>query len=158
MNAKNLKKLYRNFAKELIGLDVKIKVDNNWWYLHTDQTIGVSNVTEDFETEEILEKFFRELTQKNYSTFTVGFLHELGHFFSKRAYDLKNDFFENCLMEVSTLNMIYNIDENFTKKRFLEEYYKIETERLANDFVALAVKSKPQVIEKYDKILVKIYG
>lgn len=161
MNARNLKKLYRNFAKELVGVDVKIKVNDSWWYQHQNDFIGVANCVENEEDEKIVADFFAEfLGQSNldYSLFTIGFLHELGHFWSKKVYCLSNEFFIQNLNEVQALEIFYSLSLELTPKEYYKQYAQIETEKLANDFLALAIKNKNKIVRKYDDIFYKIYG
>ena len=151
MNNKTLRRIYKAFAKELLDTDIFIKVGSEFFYTHRDEKISVAKTIASDEFEMLIDNYF-SAQGYNYNAYTIGFLHELGHHWSKKAYRLTDEFFYECLLEVEFLRFHSKmIGQPYAET--LVDYYQIESERLANSFLEVAHRNKSEVIKKYDRIL-----
>lgn len=154
MTSKRLVKIYRQFAKELIGIDVKVKVSTSFWFSHLSKEVAVAKNVKKSEIEDLIDRYFHD-RGIHYNTYIIGFLHELGHLWSDKVYKFSDEYYMEKLQEVNWLNI--TMDENdYTGT--LEKYYQIETEKLANDFMELAINTKPDIIHKYNHLFNVIYN
>ena len=150
-----LRNLCREIADNLIGLSPTIRVENEFYFERGSETIVVSGKKLDDEFEVMIDNFFTKFLGVKLNPFLVGFLHELGHFWTKRVYKLDNEFFEKEMEEKSIIEAMSKFEIK-SYEEILEEYYKVSSERMANDFIKLVLKSKPEVVKKYNSIFNEI--
>lgn len=154
MKSKTVIKLYKKFAKELIGEDVHITISDRFWYSYEEDCLGLTKFIRRDEAEDAVAEYFARLGI-NYHPLTVGFLHELGHLWSTREYVLDDEFYDQMREELAELQIIYTF-EMLSYKEALKCYYETCAEKLANTFLLKISKEKPEVITKYDVILANI--
>lgn len=156
MKKKTLLKLYQRFGKELLGINVKVKLDEEYYFEHMSEIVGVmANIPND-EIEIYLTKYFNSIGV-NLSPYTIYYLHELGHLNHKLTHNLNKKYYDSQLLEVELLNVITE-QMSIPFDKSLEIYYQIESEKIANEYIKYAMTEKKEIVEKFNTVLEKLYA
>jgi hypothetical protein len=156
MERVNVKRLYRNFGKNLINDNINIKKDRAFYYDSDTHCIGVPHTLEREEVENAILKYFEKKGIVGLSSYTLGFIHELGHYYSEKRRNFTIEDFRNFHFQASLITFRYN-NGDYSYSELLEVYYEIENEKLANEFVFKIYKEKLEVIKRFDRLIKYIY-
>lgn len=152
---KEIKKLCQNFSKKILDTSPIFCISSYWYYDYNLETIGINTNREKNHQDEIILKFFKEKTKSNFSLFTYGFLHELGHFYSNIFEKITaDDFF---LDKAKTEKLEFSLrNGKLDFEQAIKTYYLQKTEKKANAFVKLIVAKYSCELITFEKELNKI--
>lgn len=156
MNKNTLIKLYKRFGKELLGVNIKIKLDEEYYFQHRDNIVGVMKKLPNDEMEGYVQNYFNS-KNINLNPYTIYYLHELGHMNHKITHKLNKEYYDRQHMEVEALDVATQA-LSLTFEKSLEMYYEIESEKIANEFIDYAIREKREIVEKFDKVIEQLYA
>lgn len=150
---KDLIKLFNELSEKLIGEKVEIRLEEVFSFHNRDKYITIAPYGEGKETEALISKWY---SKRNvyFSSIMIGFLHELGHYYMDKKHKLSRGFYEEQGLKVYKLRTMSGI-MGISDEKHLDLYYKIEVEKMANDFVFEVSALQKNLIAEYD---VKITG
>jgi hypothetical protein len=143
-------------TEKLINERVEIVNDNEYYFNNKDKFISI-NIFENINSDDsILVNNWFEKRGVNYSSLMIGYLHELGHYYADKHYNLNRAFYNEQLDAIALLDQIASIT-NMSDEKHLDLYYKMESEKMANDFVFDMVNRYADLIEQYDREIAKYF-
>ena len=156
MRAKSILKVYRSLAKELIGVEPIIEFDEEFAFDRSTSKIYIPMEVIRDEYEDMIDEYFsnKGITFSNY---IIGFLHELGHYYSDKSMNLTGqDYFDASIINMAIEKKVNESEIGFLEA--LELYYSwIPLEKFANDFLYDVVKNHYHTINRYNKMLSQYY-
>lgn len=153
---KRMKKMYEDFGLALIGEKINVQMTDSFWFQYSDNIIGVAVHIPSDMFEELIQNFFNSIGAEGLNAYVVGFLHELGHFWSKKVYKLDSRDFQEALLEAELLDITAEA-KGWTFEETLAKYYQIQTEFCANEFVRVALQSKKDIIINFNSKIEEYY-
>jgi hypothetical protein len=153
---KKMRKIYEELGFELIGKKVFVEMNDAFWFNFETEKIGVAIHIPSDRFEDLIANYFDGLGANGLNPYITGFIHELGHYWSKKVYNFTNEDFHNALLEAELLDITSDA-QKWTFEETLAKYYQIQTEFCANEFLKVAIMSKRNVIEKYNARIEEYY-
>ena len=152
---KDFIKLFNELSEKLIGEKVEIRLEEVFSFDNMDKYITIAPFGETEETEALISKWYGK-RNVYFSSIMIGFLHELGHYYMDKKHKLSREFYEEQCSKVHTLGIVSDI-MGFSDEKHLDLYYKIEIEKMANDFVFDVSALQKNLIAEYDAKITRIF-
>lgn len=152
---KDFIKLFNELSEKLIGEKVEIRLEEEFSFDNMDKYITIAPFGETEEMEALISKWYGK-RNVYFSSIMIGFLHELGHYYMDKKHKLSREFYEEQCSEVHTLGIVSEI-MGFSDEKHLDLYYKIEMEKMANDFVFDVSALQKNLIAEYDAKITRIF-
>lgn len=146
---KSFIKLFNELSEKLIGEKIEIRLEEVFSFHHKDKYITIAPYGEGKEVETLISEWYGK-RNVYFSSVMIGFLHELGHYYMDKKHKLSRGFYEEQASEVQTLGIVSDI-MGFSDEKHLDLYYKIEVEKMANDFVFEVSDLQKNLIAEYDE-------
>lgn len=145
---KSFIKLFNELSEKLIGERIEIRLEEEFSFHNRDKYITIAPFGETEEMEALISEWYGK-RNVYFSSIMIGFLHELGHYYMDKKHKLSREFYEEQCSKVYTLGMISDI-VGMSDEKHLDLYYKIEMEKMANDFVFEVSALQKNLIAEYD--------
>lgn len=152
---KDFIKLFNELSEKLIGEKVEIRLEEEFSFDNMDKYITIAPFGETEEMEALISKWYGK-RNVYFSSIMIGFLHELGHYYMDKKHKLSREFYEEQCSKVHTLGIVSEI-MGFSDEKHLDLYYKIEMEKMANDFVFDVSALQKNLIAEYDAKITRIF-
>ena len=152
---KDFIKLFNELSEKLIGEKVEIRLEKVFSFHNNDKYITIAPYGEGKEVETLISEWYGK-RNVYFSSVMIGFLHELGHYYMDKKHKLSRGFYEEQGLKVYELRMMSSII-GMSDEKHLDLYYKIEVEKMANDFVFEVSALQKNLIAEYDAKITRIF-
>ena len=153
---KDFIKLFNELSEKLIGEKIEIRLENRFSFHNRHKHITIAPFGEGKEAEALISKWY---SKRNiyFSSIMIGFLHELGHYYMDKKHKLSREFYHEQASKIHTLGIVSDI-MGISDEKHLDLYYKIEVEKMANDFVFEVSALQKNLIAEYDAEITGTYS
>lgn len=153
---KDFIKLFNELSEKLIGEKVEIRLEEKFSFHNGHKYITIAPFGETEEMEALISKWYGK-RNVYFSSIMIGFLHELGHYYMDKKHKLSREFYYEQGSKVHTLGIVSDI-MGISDEKHLDLYYKIEVEKMANDFVFEVSALQKNLIAEYDAKITGTYS